>query len=641
MLAWMLVIMAIVIPDKWQANSPLDPEQYRWECPYSHIPPRDYKANIEFRIKVNRLCDGDKAYRAEIWKMCARDPLFYLNTFGWIYEPRSRRHFAWVTYPFQDDEYPVLIGCIGNVDVGWDKCRGTAASWGACAAFGWFTQFHEDGAYTLVSRNEDQVDSLENPDCLFWKLDYLYARQPEWLRPEIERKHLHLRVPATGSVTTGCPTTGDVTRGGRRTCIAFDEFPSFNDRIPGTDKKVQSASQAVSDSRLYIGTPKGAANEMYKLMHEPNKHIVRIRTHWLRHPVMSKGAYRTDGDRVEILDPADPPPAGYKFRLPSPERVGGDYRSPRYDIECERAGATNESIEQEMDIGYHGSDYPFFRLHMIERLVREHCVPPRQVGKLEFDFYEIKPLRFRDDSTGDLRLWAEMDPDGRPMGDREYVAAADISQGTGASNSCLHIVDKKTRRIVAELASAHLPPHDFADYCVAICRWFHDCLLAWESNGPGRAFEKRVMSKTCRYRNVWYRPVDEKERGNVQKASRIPGWPSGEEAKELLLQEYRAGLDMGAIINPSKRSIEECRDYKTDPTGKVAHVAEASGDDPTGAKKNHGDRVIAAALAYKLLPEFVRLKEEKPDKVPPNSWAAWRAERTQAARRASDPALAW
>lgn len=633
----------IELPAKFVADSPLDPEQYRWHCPYADIPPRNYRANLEFRRKVIARAKGDRHYQREQWRMCRRDPLYWINTYGWIYEPRSLpptnapRHFAWVTWSFQDEFYPIIAGSIGLVDVGADKSRDMAVSWGCLTLYCWQMQFYDDRTFLVVSRNEDQVDG-DKPGTLMWKMRYIFDRQPDWMRPRYESKFLEIKIPETNSRAYGSATTGDLGRGDRFTSALLDEFPSFNDRQPGIDKRVQSALRDTTRSRIYVGTPKGAANEHYKLMHEPERNIVRLRLHWTRHDTHARGLYRTIGNRVELLDTAYQFPPDYKFRLPSPERIGGDWRSPYYDYECMRAGSTNESIEQELDIGYHGSDFPFFSMHKLDEYREKYGAPPAARGELEFDPFEMRPLRFRPNAQGRLLLWLALDDHGNPPANRDYVAAADISMGTGASNSALAIGDKRTRRVVAEFVTPHLAPHDFADYAAALLRWFGKALICWESNGPGRAFEKRIMGPRCRYWNVWFRDTDAQERRVFRTPSQIPGFPTAPESKKLLYWDLRAALDEGSFITPSLLTIEEARDIKTMPDQTVQHAAAVAGEDPTGARSNHGDRVFAAAMLNKLLGPFCAKTIEQPEEIPSECVARWRKD--WARKRGADRAIA-
>ena len=88
---------------------------------------------------------------------------------------------------------------------------------------------------------------------------------------------------------------------------------------------------------------------------------------------------------------------------------------------------------------------------------------------------------------------------------------------------------------------------------------------------------------------------------------------------------YRSALEGGECVNYSKQAVEETLEYVFSPDGGVVHARAASKTDPSGAKSNHGDRVMADALANKGMSERVqRTVHQKP--VVPVGSLAWRNE---------------
>ncbi|MFI7879908.1 terminase, partial [Acinetobacter baumannii] len=71
----------------------------------------------------------------------------------------------------------------------------------------------------MLSRNEDYVDKKGDPKALFWKLDYMIKKDPEWLQPKINRTKLHIENMDNGSTIEGESTTQRAGRGGRFTLI--------------------------------------------------------------------------------------------------------------------------------------------------------------------------------------------------------------------------------------------------------------------------------------------------------------------------------------------------------------------------------------------------------------------------------------
>ena len=82
--------------------------------------------------------------------------------------------------------------------------------------------------------------------------------------------------------------------------------------------------------------------------------MIKIIMDWKKHPERSRGTYTSDKKELEILDKDYVFPAGYDFVL------DGKIRSPYYDSACKRPGATPQSVAQELDRDYGGSDYQIF-----------------------------------------------------------------------------------------------------------------------------------------------------------------------------------------------------------------------------------------------------------------------------------------
>lgn len=596
-----------------------------WPTPFAHLVPREKVANLRFRQQLHELCKTDPDAQRDVWIMCKRDPLYWLNTWCWIYEPRRAAKLPWITFDFQDVAYAQWAADIGVRDLGVDKSRDMAASWGVLAMMCWRFQFYGDWKQLLVSRTEYLVDRADDPDCLMWKLDFLLATQPKWLQPVVKRTHLKLKNEVNKSIITGTATVEDVSRGGRQMFIFFDEFAFLR---AGDDKAMQKAAQSATDSRGYVSTPNGAVNEFYRVMHGEDLNMHRYRLHWSCHPYKRPGLYTTEDNAVKILDPDYVYPEDYPFIL------DGKLRSPKYDYEEKRPGATPESMAQEWDIAYHGSDYPFFSIPKLDAYERQHCRDPWECGELAGAEVDGFDGAFEPNPRGRLRIWSPLTANGK-LPPRRYVAGADIATGTGASNSVCAVYDRLTGELAAELVSPHMTPEAFANYVVALCRWCFDAELIWEANGPGRAFEKRVLALD--YRRIYYRDTSAAERLAYKKTSQVPGWWNTPEAFRLLLDLYRANLDRGGLVNYSREAVQECRDYKYLTTGQVAHAGSVITDDPSGAKANHGDRVVAHALASKLLGEIGRQKEtEAPREVPAGSpYARMQRRRARAAARSA------
>lgn len=531
--------------------------------PHYAMVPKTVEANLAFRERVVRLGSQSKAHARTLSLMCKQDPLFWLNVFSWTYDPRKEPGaIPFITYEYQDEAVIDLLDAIGNHDILIEKSRDMGASWLNICAITWLWHFHKRQSFLMVSRNEDYVDKPGNPKALFWKVDFLIDNEPGWLRPNLERTRLHLLNTDTQSVIDGESTTGDVARGDRRTAILMDEYSAF---AVDDGYKALASTGDVTRCRIFNFTPQGTGNAAFDMAQSD---IKKLRMHWTRHPDKAKGLWYD---------------------------AEGRPRSPWYDDECRRRPIPM-LIAQELDIDYLGSSHVFFDRDVMGRVRSKDVLEPLARGELGYDQLSAQPGAFGPSENGGLLLWAM--PEVLHGGGDEFVVAADVATGTGASNSCIVAGNKRTGTKVLEYANPNIKPHELARLAVALARWLNNGLLIWEANGPGRIFGDQVID--LGYRHVYYRAND---RALGKPSSTTPGWYATREGKLGLLGEYRRALGTGEFIERSKDAAAECLEYVFQPNGSVEHSRSVSTIDPTGARENHGDRVIATALLWKGIKE--------------------------------------
>jgi hypothetical protein len=318
--------------------------------------------------------------------------------------------------------------------------------------------------------------------------------------------------------------------------------------------------------------------------------------HWTKHPVKAQGLY-----------------------------IGGDGKpkSPWYDAECKRCIHPQE-IAQELDIDFQGSDFQFFDPKEIDRLVMQCCRPPSFVGDLNFDPATSQPKSFVQRPGGPLRLWCGVDASGQVAHDRGYVIGADISAGTGSSNSVLSIADRNTGEKIGELVTPNLRPDELARYAVALCKWFHDAegngaFIIWEAPGPGRNFGDVVIE--LGYRHVYWKT---KEESIARNTVPVPGWLPVKDAKRAVFGDYRRALLDGRFINRSREAMSELREIVYTANGSIEHSKATRTIDPSGARDNHGDRPTADALCCYALARRAPAIALREDIVPEGSILARR-----------------
>ena len=562
--------------------------------------PKDPKANLAFRKELIQMGSTDKKAAEELYIMCSRDILFYINAFCWTYDPRvGDGTLPFLTYDFQNTALMEMEDAIGQRDIVIKKSRDMGASWMLLTVFEWRWHFRNSQSFLLVSRNEDYVDKPGNPKSLFWKIDFIHKYLPGWMKPRITRTKLRLTNEDNGSTIDGESTTGDVARGDRRTAIGLDEFAAFD---VDAGYRALASTRDATKCRVFNSTPSGTNNAFFDLA--TSETMQRVTLHWTQHPIKSAGSYKDSQ---------------------------GKTRSPWYDEECKRC-ANPQEIAQELDIDFAGSDYQFFDVRMLDRLMEETASPPLAIGELLHNQVNASIESFDPAPKGKLRLWVNPDAHGNLPTDRKYVIGADIAAGTGSSNSVLAIGDCRTGEKVGELVTPHLRPDQLATYAVALGRWFcgpgKEALLIWEAPGPGRNYGDRILE--LGYKNIWYK------KDQTGKQAKIPGWWPTKDEKRSLYSDYRTALSTSHFINRSMDALRECKEIVFAATGWITHSRSLRTIDPSGARENHGDRPTADALLWRGMqkPSPVRL----PNVGTPEGSMLWRRQLVEDKKR---KALEW
>ena len=573
--------------------------------------PKGLDANLAWRKQVYLDAAAEPEYAADLRQMCREDLLFYVNGFVWIEEPRDKyiQELPFLTYPYQDPALLELDECLGEEHLLWEKSRCLGATWMGMTVFQRRWLLFQNQKFTLASRKEAMVDTRDDTDSLFGKIDFINRRLPPFLRPRLahdDRTHMRLFHPRTNSLLMGAATTEDLSRGGRKLAVWIDEYGAF-----GVDQswRASSALVTVSNSVIYNSTHQGTAGAFYS---KSQSKIRKRRMHWTEHPLQSRGMYTFVAGELHIIDDtyAFPPDFDFIPTDPHGEPLNGKFRSPYYDAKCEEL-LLPVLIAQEMDINPEGSAEQWFSQGLIAAC-KQRSRSPDAIGELDYDVDTAEPAEgdpFAEQDKGKLWLWCNV-VDGAPP-ESDYVLGADVAAGSGASNSAVVIYDKRTNTKVAELATPYMAPEPFGVYVEALRRWFHNGFLIWDDTGGlGGLFGKTVMDLGAR--KLFMR---QKETTFTKKKTDTPGFIFSPGLKAVVFGRYRNALARQTIHNLSARALDECRHfvYAGDT---VEHSGSLRTIDATGARKNHGDIATADVLANHALTERPYVAPD-PAKGPP------------------------
>lgn len=544
-----------------------------------------------------------------------------INLFAWTYlknevlEDGSEveaacPHRPFVTWPCQDNLLVNVIRCVRTRrPVGVWKTREMGASWVVLAAFWWFFLFDENKEFLLMSRTEELVDAKGDMDALFPKVRYMLAQEriPEWvLEPELQEDTFkHLRNNRNNCTIDGRATTGHAGAGGRRDAILLDEFS----RVQGAETLWRTLSDTAK-CRVAVSTPYGGSYfnrlrfsglmEWFSLM-------------WWEHPMKAQGL-------------------GY---VRDPESGRWRFTSPWYRFQ--EKNRDKKDMAENVDADPKGSTEGFFGDGMLARYHIEVCneAPPVRVGRLVYDT-EIDPSQvdsnIRDriwqttefsEGLGPWRFWCQLfeDPEWgllRPRQDKVFVGFADISKGTGASNTVFAFYDVESAELAAEYADPNISPDEAARLFCAAAAWFggsYEPLLGWENNGDGVVFGRQMMK--CEWPRIYWQ---EQIGTRSEERTKMYGWNSGRKTKIVLLAEWRAALERREVKCWSAEAIDEAGRYIRYETDEIGPAELA--DMQSGARAAHGDRVIAHSGARLMIVKNGLFEAKKHAKHAERSFAA-------------------
>jgi hypothetical protein len=564
-------------------------------------------------------------------EICRRDFLFFVNVFVWQYNPlvkgvKSVGPFC--TWPFQEKAF------MGDKGVFWcyehsrtalvEKSRDMGASWMFQIFEVWLALFHDNFQLLNISRSAEAVDSASK-NSLFAKVRFILEHIPDWLRGETNDVKFNFEFERTGSEITGVASTGVSGTGGRASIVFVDEFSVIKE-----DSHVRQNTASIADCRFFNGTHFGVGGEFYNMTISPE--IIKIRMHWIQHPKKNTHLYSWDkdfgrprywiydpvaDDVIETKQPVNPFPADYPFDQTC-NPTGGPYpgiRSVWYDKKAAEIG-TIRQVAMELDINPTGSSSQFYEPMTIKTLMGK-ASPPLWTGQLDFDEQRVIPneLRHGEGPQYPLSFWFNpgLDIQGKlcHVTPSVYVIGGDVSNGQGASPSCLTIFDTVRGLKVGKFLDTRTDPKQFARYAVSLCRLFKDAVgnpayLIWEANGPGITFGQEVIKEIGYTRIFWKRREFEDE----QRESQTPGWYSTPTHRLDLHNQYQFALKSGQFTNPDRSALEECLAY-VHAGGSVEHPRAKRASDAAAEGVNHGDQVVADAVTWYLARQYTKLAEEE------------------------------
>ncbi len=194
---------------------------------------------------------------------CKADIHHWFNQWAWTLDPRPDSPLSVVPFalfPFQEDviDWLTSLVFVERSDGAVEKSRDQGWTW---ISTGWSTYQWTYRPYFQAlfgSKNEDAVDSIEEPDTILEKVRFQLRLLPSQLLPKgfDLKKHMgYMKItnPENGSVIAGEAPIPNFGRSGRYTCLAGDTIVSTPEGSMSIEKAVRDRVTQLYDAS---GTPR-------------------------------------------------------------------------------------------------------------------------------------------------------------------------------------------------------------------------------------------------------------------------------------------------------------------------------------------------------------------------------------------------
>lgn len=230
------------------------------------------------------------------------NPADFINDWGVTYDPRNAdvglpTNIPFLLFPRQREFVEWVMDLWQTRRKGLaDKSRDMGFSWLLVSTAATICLFRDGVTIGFGSRDEDSVDKIGDPDCLFWKLRFFIENLPVEFRGDWSAKrdtaHMRISFPTTGSVVNG-DAGKNIGRGGRSSIYFVDEAAALVDPVA-----VEASLSQTTNCRIDVSTPKGMGNPFAQKRHSGKFPVFTM--HWRQDPRKDDVWY---AQQVNDLDP--------------------------------------------------------------------------------------------------------------------------------------------------------------------------------------------------------------------------------------------------------------------------------------------------------------------------------------------------
>ena len=239
---------------------------------------------------------------------------------------------------------------------------------------------------------------------------------------------------------------------------------------------------------------------------------------------------------------------------------------------------------------FQGSGITAFNKERLYEVLQLQCCDPLWFGEISLTSARIPNIRLQETKHAEFLPVAE-GPGARllvweqPQEEEKYFIGVDVALGSEGGDFSSVYVLKIGKRVEPDeyVAEWHgwINPTPLGDVVCALAKWYNNCQIAVECNGPGLTTNSHIFRELGYYNIFRWKHYDKIK--NLM--TDLLGWWTNIKTRDSLITKFSEALDDRSVIIRSKWLIDECLDF-----------AAEEGSARFEGQGNHDDRVFAAMI---------------------------------------------
>lgn len=465
---------------------------------------------------------------------CAKDPVYYMNTYGYVFDARKKMVAPMKCFEYQNDCLRHFHKFQNNIIL---KSRQTGLSVVTAGYVAWRLLFRYDEKILIIAN--DGAGAMRFLETV----KQFILHTPIWLKPdEILQDNTKKIAFSNNSYAEAKASSPNAGRGDSLTMLILDETAFIKD-----DEAIwMGAGMALSQTGgkcIMISTPNGTGNLYYKTWVDAigsQNDFKGTTVHWTENPHSSVGLeYKID-------------PTGESLPW-----------SPWYEEQCKRLNGDSVKIAQELDLSFEGSK----RLAVDPQLVSKYHAKVekdnRAEGYIRFNYLEKDNFNEFARFIGDV---TNMTIFKMPEEGKQYILGCDVARGDGKDFSTIQILSVDTLEQVAEFREK-ISPDLFPFVINHMARMYNMAYVVIEANsfGLGVCFDIRDKFEYSRNRLYFSKNIKDihvrHHKYKINEGTEIPGFQTSRKNRVLLVKAIIEHMRENSLILHSKRLMAEFQTF--------------------------------------------------------------------------------